>query len=645
MTNASRGVGAAGRAVAKISSNVMEVVRPRRAPDDQIVPVILEYQWPSTAIVNAPIPRSARGIAWMVTSMVVVLIAVMGFIPTDQVVTARGIVISKTPTILAQPLDTAIVRSIDVHEGQFVRAGAVLAHFDPTVAAADMRALQAEVASLKAEVERLQAQAQDKPYTAAAGDPASTMQAEIYAHDQAAFQLKLQSYKQKIGELSANVARAEADVKAFRGRLSGAQSIETMRKQLESEGFGSHLNTVLAVDARLEMERSLADASQSAQAARRDLAAMQDESDAYVQSGSGDISQKLSDATRKLSDATQQLNKARLHRDFAELHTDRDAIVQSIAKVSVGSVLQSGEPFITLVPADAPLEIEANVSGSDNGFVHVGDRVEIKFDTFPFSQYGMADGNVRMVSPDSFTAQSETHNPTGAVPLPAASAEPFYRARIAIERTALHGTSPRGSHRTWYARDGRHQGRKTNGTGLSARPRYALRDRRNARAVTMQTAQRGAEHRALWPVAVVDRLLSLVSPKAAFRRAIGLSERGKIVKAFPLLVRAAKAGIAEAEYKVARCYLQGMGVPASRTEGARWLQGAAEHGHVEAQSQLAGLYVHGLAGAALDIENENTEKLFETETPAKPDFVSALVGRVGLPTRARRQVRRCWHLY
>ena len=28
----------------------------------------------------------------------------------------------------------------------------------------------------------------------------------------------------------------------------------------------------------------------------------------------------------------------------------------------------------------------------------------IKLDTFPFSQYGMAEGTVRIVSPDSFTA-------------------------------------------------------------------------------------------------------------------------------------------------------------------------------------------------------------------------------------------------
>ena len=79
------------------------------------------------------------------------------------------------------------------------------------------------------------------------------------------------------------------------------------------------------------------------------------------------------------------------------------------------------------MPANAPLEIEANISGHDNGFVHVGDPVAIKFDTFPYSQYGMAEGTVRIVSPDSFTAQTEARNPPARSPCRRRT-EPFYRS-------------------------------------------------------------------------------------------------------------------------------------------------------------------------------------------------------------------------
>ena len=178
------------------TSNAVTLIRRRRADaDDQTLPAILEFQWPSTAIVNAPVPRSARGIVWMVASMVAVLVTAMGLIPIDQVVTARGVVVSKAPTVLVQPLETAIVRSIDVHEGQQVKAGELLARLDPTFAAADEAALAAQVSNLEAEIARLRAEAEGKEFAYTGPDPNWTLQAAIYGHRKAQFDALRSPYR------------------------------------------------------------------------------------------------------------------------------------------------------------------------------------------------------------------------------------------------------------------------------------------------------------------------------------------------------------------------------------------------------------------------------------------------------------------
>ena len=82
---------------------------------------------------------------------------------------------------------------------------------------------------------------------------------------------------------------------------------------------------------------------------------------------------------------------------------------------------------------------------------------------------------------------------------------------------------------------------------------------------------------------ILDRLTVLASPAAALRRAIQLADSGKPAEAFPLMASAARAGIVDAEYRVARCYLEGSGVPPSRVEGARWLMRAANHGSADAK--------------------------------------------------------------
>jgi hypothetical protein len=50
-----------------------------------------------------------------------------------------------------------------------------------------------------------------------------------------------------------------------------------------------------------------------------------------------------------LSDASENLRRATPRRELVDLRADQDAVVLTVSKVSVGSVMQSGEPLITLV--------------------------------------------------------------------------------------------------------------------------------------------------------------------------------------------------------------------------------------------------------------------------------------------------------
>jgi len=422
----------------RADSSTVELVRRRSDSKDPTLPTILEFQWPSTAIVNAPVPLFARGVVWIIASMLAVLIFVSGMIPIDRVVTAHGMVVSQSPTILVQPLDTSIVRSIDVHEGQQVSAGQVLAHLDPTLATADVDTLQEQLSTYQAEISRLQAEASGRPFNYLGPDQDRLMQASIYAHRKAEFDATIANFAHKRDELDSEISRSESDAAAYAERLKVAEKLEHMDQELLTEKVLSESSTLAATDNRAEMARSLSSAQQTAAAAKIEKAALESERDAYVQNWRANVAQSLSDASSKANEVQAELDKAQLHWQKVELRSPRDAIVQSVAKVSVGSVVQSGQQFLTLVPIDTPLEIEANISGRDYGFVHVGDPVAIKFDTFPYSQYGMANGAVKIVSPDAFTAQAEERNPTSSVPVPVTSADPFYRTRIGIDRLALH---------------------------------------------------------------------------------------------------------------------------------------------------------------------------------------------------------------
>ena len=412
---------------------------------DPTLPVILEFQSPSTAITNTPMPRSAQLVSWMIAAMVISCALAAFFIEVDRVVTTPGRVIARAATIVVQPLETSIIRSIEVREGEQVHAGQVLARLDPTFAAADLGALAAQVAAFQAQVSRLQAELENHPFSYAGLDPNLSLQAAIFAQRQSEYNYKLENYQQKANSISAGMARAKGDVANYRDRLTYARTVEQMRKELERLNVGSKINTLAAMDNRVEIQRTAEAAEQVVVGSQRDLAALIAERNGYVQNWHAEIAEKLAEATGKLSDARESMNKAQLRRQLVELRADHDATVLSVGKVSPGSVVSSGQQLFSLVPTDAPLEIEANIAGADNGFVHVGDTVAIKFDTFPYTQYGMAHGIVRVVSPDSFTPQDEQRNPTGSLPmsqqnLPGGGV--WYRARVTLDRIELHNVPP-----------------------------------------------------------------------------------------------------------------------------------------------------------------------------------------------------------
>ncbi len=429
------------------------------ADDEIVTPLLLEYESPSAALLALPVPARSRYVIWAIASMFAMILVVTFTFKIDRIVVGSGKVVAVEPNVVVQPLETSIVRSIDVKEGQLVHKGDVLARLDPTFAASDAASAEEQAESLQAEVDRLRAELDGKPFLSDGSRPGQ-LQAMMFTQRHAEFSYRLENYRQKIDSLQSKLDQAKSDIASYTERLKIAANVEDKRRELEKLQVGSQLNTLTAIDNRLEMQRSLDSARQAAVGAKQDLQAEISERDGYVQQWRNDTGQQVSEQERKLADMRDQAKKNQLRHDLVILRADRDAIVLSIAPVSVGSVLQPADQFFTLVPIDSPLEIETVVDGRDAGFVHLGDPVTIKFATFPYFAYGISRGTVMVMSADSFhqpmDSSSQLTRGSGAGQTP--SSEPqsrteqaagtfFYRARISIDQMLLHDL-PTGFHLT-----------------------------------------------------------------------------------------------------------------------------------------------------------------------------------------------------
>jgi len=105
------------------------------------------------------------------------------------------------------------------------------------------------------------------------------------------------------------------------------------------------------------------------------------------------------------------------------------------------------QQLMVIVPADARLEAEAMVSNRDIGFVHPGQPVEVKVDTFNFTRYGLLHSAVASVSQDSIVRDKPADRQGTAKPgALGESSEP--EARSCSMRRASHSTAPRCRSRT-----------------------------------------------------------------------------------------------------------------------------------------------------------------------------------------------------
>lgn len=389
---------------------------------------VLEFVSPTAAVIAQPPSRVAVAVVWILVSLFLMIVALLGLVPVDRVVSAGGRVVALTPTITIQPLEASIVRSFEVRPNQVVHAGDLIARLDPTFAGADLATLESQQASLEAEVARLEAEAAGRAYEPAAGQ-FGALQAAIYAQRQAEQSFRLESFRQRAQSLEEVARRNQAELQQLQQRLGVANQIETMRRDLERVQIGSRLNSLLATDSRFEIQRSMASAEGMVRTAGRDLAGIRAEQDAYLGQWRSQVAQDLADRGRQLNEVRENLTKARRRRDLVEFRAPSDAVVLELGKTSVGAVLQPGELLVSLVPLNTLLEVDAEVRPRDVGFVAVGDRVRIKFETYPYVRHGTAAGTVRTLSEDTTRNRDTTAQQ---------QQQAYYRARVTIDAMALH---------------------------------------------------------------------------------------------------------------------------------------------------------------------------------------------------------------
>jgi len=400
-----------------------------RALSKNALATVRSFQSEIAAIREAPDPLSARLTLYAVVAMVVSMVVVLTVMQLDRVISSTdGKITLTAPRDVFQALDTAIIKSINVRQGDYVKKGQLLATLDPTFADADVLQLKQQLASLDPQIVRDEAELSGKtPVFPVSSDPTEQkyieLQKSLYDQRMAQYKAQINSFKEKENQTQASVVKIQGDIVRMKERVEIAAKVEEMRNKLLASGAGSLLNQLSSKDQRVEQARTLENLVNSLKESEAQSSSLRADREAFVQQWSTAISQDLVTARNTRDTARAQLEKAQKHHDLVQIFARDDSIVLTVAKLSVGSVLKEGDEFMSAMPANVPVEALVSVSTRDIGFIRVGDPAQLRVDAFDFVHHGYADGRVKWISEGAFTTNDDTGQP----------ADPYYRVGIAIE--------------------------------------------------------------------------------------------------------------------------------------------------------------------------------------------------------------------
>jgi HlyD family secretion protein len=358
----------------------------------KLLPVAIEFQSDARQIDEQRPPETERAVLYVLLALIACGITWASIAKVDRIVVAQGKLVTTASTIVVQPLETSVVRSLDVKIGDIVQKGDHLATLDPTFSMADAAQLRGKIASLDAQVDRLNAEIADRPYTPETIDDEARLQMTIWTRRVEKYRAKAESFDRQVRETEAKIATKSADQDALKPRLAIARELENMRHELFKKEVGTKISYLDAEAQRMQIERDMQLAANECLELQQTLNRLNADKAAYVAEFRQQLGEDLVQARRDRDAAAKQLEKAARRNEVTVLEAPADAIVLDVAQRSVGSVMKEAEPLYTLVPLNSPLEAEVLVEGRDVGQVKTASLTRVKLEAWPFQKARYAGG-------------------------------------------------------------------------------------------------------------------------------------------------------------------------------------------------------------------------------------------------------------
>ncbi len=401
-------------------------------------------------------PVWSRAIIWLIVGVTTSVIVWASVAKIEEAIPATGKLEPLGTVKEVQPPVGGLVKAVHVEDGEHVKQGDLLLSLDPAAAQAQLEASEKIRAALAQENQFYRSQ------LSGAANPEATIQtiaqlrlpSELVSltKSRAALVAENQLYQAQLGDFSAGTLapdqrsrlqanQAEASSRTTAARLDIGQlerQFDQNQVQLTSAKDVAALNQRILKDIeplvrqgaiarlqylrqqqevrtaqgetdqlqqeqerlRLAIAQSKARLSNTTAVSQQDLLNRIAGNDKGIAEIDSQLSKAIVENDKRITEIDNQLSQTKLTMQYQELRAPVDGTIFDLKANSPGFVANASQPVLKIVP-DNRLVAKVFVTNKDIGFVRAGMPVDVRVDSFPFSEFGDIKGHLVSIGSDA----------------------------------------------------------------------------------------------------------------------------------------------------------------------------------------------------------------------------------------------------
>lgn len=205
----------------------------------------------------------------------------------------------------------------------------------------------------------------------------------------------------------------------------GISKIQYFKQQQEVRNAQSEIDQLTQEKARLRasIAEGIAKLHSTVAVSRRDWLNTIAENNKKIAEIDSQFTSSIVENNKKIAETDSQISQAQMNLKYQEIKAPANGTIFELKAHTPGFVVTSSEPILKVVPSDK-LVAKVYITNKDIGFVKEGMTVDVRIDSFPFSEFGDIKGKLVWIGSDA---------------LPPDQIYPFYRfpAKVELETQQL----------------------------------------------------------------------------------------------------------------------------------------------------------------------------------------------------------------